>query len=398
MQRAKTNRAGMKRAAVLACWLLGLLGPVTTATPVRADTVAVSGRVLGPDDEPVVGADIIIATGSWKVKTLELRTDAEGRFVANIEVSEFALDRHWVASAAIIARGLGLAGSMLRRGENTLRLGHGVSLSGVVNDPEGQPVAGVLVRLSRINAGRKILFNVYADQPPLRDRFLMRTGPDGRWRFDDMPVAGSASVELDDPRYVRTSVQAPLSPMPATAPPLVVQPGANITGRVIHKNGEPAADIEIMVQSQDKAQVKAQGKTGEDGTYKITGLPAGTFRVMADAEFGEWVALAVEGVKTQAGQETRAGDLVLERGVLLEGTVVDADTNAPVMGARTEATGAHGISRSTYLDKAGRYSIRVMPGEVRFYSMAQPPDYLSVSKRYVAVIGPETTAIEPIQL
>lgn len=360
--------------------------PTTAQTPAQppAQTVAVSGLVLGPDDKPV--ADATVAITSWqdgKSNSREVTTDAGGRFALTVEPPPASMPRgglpaDLVGAVTIAVRGLGLSGGMLRKGENTFRLARGVAVSGIVNDAQGKPVGGAMVRFTSVFSDDRS-FGASVGETSLRERFSVKSGADGRWTMPDLPTEGRAFFQLDDPQYARVTAQLMLSPTPSPVPPLVARPGARIAGRVLFEDGKPAAGVAVMAQSQPQGNGGGYGtgKTGADGTYELTGLAVGPYRVTANETSGEWVAPGVEGVMTQAGQTARAADIVLSRGVLLEGTVLDADTKAPLQGAVINVQSSNGWAQSKPSDKMGRYQLRVVPGEMTFHPNQPPAGYLS---------------------
>jgi len=160
--------------------------PVSTARPTTetavprpkpgsadtAGTFPARGRVLDPDGKPVAGAGVYVrpyAEPRWseidpmaaRQKGRVASTDADGRF--HFELDKGASDgSYWSgvtgwhkAQIAVAAPGFAPAwveaGGMVKRGEMALRLVRDdVPVRGRVLDSQGQPVAGVVVRVRAI--------------------------------------------------------------------------------------------------------------------------------------------------------------------------------------------------------------------------------------------------------
>ncbi len=125
---------------------------------------------------------------------------------------------------------------------------------------------------------------------------------------------------------------------------ILLQRGATIRGKVTSDSGEPLAGVEIkLYQSwggdwleEDWSMRHLDLKTGEDGSFKMTGIPP-----------REWAQLAVRARKEgypesyEKGLKLRKVDdeafvvITMKRGALISGRVVDQE-NRPVVGARVE--------------------------------------------------------------
>ncbi len=110
--------------------------------------------------------------------------------------------------------------------------------------------------------------------------------------------------------------------------------GATVSGRVTDvSTGLPISDVDMVAHREGKGDV-AWAKTGGDGIYALTGLPAGVFRVQALSE--RYINQETTVTVDVAGSALSA-DFVLNQGASITGTVTDAETGLPVANVHLEA-------------------------------------------------------------
>src|SRR3546814_14369444 len=114
--------------------------------------------------------------------------------------------------------------------------------------------------------------------------------------------------------------------------------GAAVQGTVTDGDDDPVEGATVLVvpRSDNATSVGGSAQTTVTGAYIVAGLPVGTYDVIAAAADG---TVGSGEISVGAGDATL--DLTLAPGEAVTGTVVDADTRAPVAGARitTTATG-----------------------------------------------------------
>lgn len=201
--------------------------------------------------------------------------------------------------------------------------------------------------------------------PPLERAFTARSNAQGVWTMTNLPQEGRAHFEIVDPRFYASQFSVQLRAGGATAAPIRVFAGATVSGRVRLPNGKPAAGMTIYAGGMPSRRATTEA----DGSYRVAGLGTTTARVVVYDSSNAWVAPVVWGLRTRLGTTTRVPDIVLTRGSVLQGRVVDAVTGAPVPGASLTAhfdwrktphdTGNFAFARS---DVQGRYALRVLPG------------------------------------
>ena len=251
-------------------------------------------EVVDGEDAAFAGAEVAIVlwTGDRETELARLVTDAAGvvehdctgaiamlpllaRGVATIAATASA-SLHWTGSRS---GGVPRDGGLV-----TLRVDllHGASVRGRVVDPAGAPVAEALVRALTID--RAELFEVTA------------TTPDGRF---ELPIERAERWLLDAAANgIGGVVGAPFSVDPAVdveVGDLTLRSIGAVGGRVVDARGEPAAEVVVEAFGdetvpdhagpgrpiiRDEGGLRRSGGCSRaDGTFTITGLAAGTYRL-----------------------------------------------------------------------------------------------------------------------
>ncbi|MEA3403873.1 MAG: carboxypeptidase-like regulatory domain-containing protein [Armatimonadota bacterium] len=178
----------------------------------------------------------------------------------------------------------------------------------------------------------------------------------------------------------------------------------SITGRVVDPSGHGVADAAVALYGcgPDEQPIAREQETDARGRYSFRGLAAGQYMIVAESVPRGYAARQALTVKLEAGQQRASADIHLVRGGVVEGTVTDAETGAPVPGAQVTAMGPAGPPsdiRFAAADQQGHYELQVPPGEYNLqaenwegdfpYGNAQP------SERVVTVAEGETvTAVD----
>lgn len=291
----------------------------SSLTLVLRPSGAIAGRVLDESGAPVVDA----AVSPWReledqaigisdaTHFLRETTDAEGRFVLD-HLAEGA----WQL-AATSDRLASVSAGPFNTGESNavLVMTSGASASGTVIDAKtGKPVAGVaLVVASEAGAGQR----------------RVSSGADGAFTAAAL-ADGAYRIYLIDQRHVwaQTAPQFTISRRaPVEGVAIKVVEGASVSGKVIDADsGEPLSGIRITAMPEDPELVRPLlGTSDEDGSYAITGLPAGSIDLYRERKAG----FVDEGYTEQRklslaqGQVLDNVDFVLRRGVTVSGVVLD---------------------------------------------------------------------------
>ncbi len=162
------------------------------------------------------------------------------------------------------------------------------SISGrVVDSSTGLPVPGVSVRQHAVH------------RPPA-DIHAVRSGPDGTFQFESVPV-GSYVITVsaqnlgfaEDPRSSDAPPVTVDAAEPTTGLLVLVAPLPSITGKVVDENGAPVAGIHVHALILDpvftppRLQVARQSAvTDHAGRYSLSKLAAGAYYVLAIPDSG----------------------------------------------------------------------------------------------------------------
>lgn len=119
-------------------------------------------------------------------------------------------------------------------------------------------------------------------------------------------------------------------PIPSNAQ---TKPATGTVSGCVTIGGKPAQGVRVLAFPNDNGgqpRASAQAKTDAEGQYRLTGLPAGSFKIHAAAR--EYVSPGEEGrgnlpgrsVTLGAGEQLEGQDLTLERGGVITGRVTTA--------------------------------------------------------------------------
>jgi|GEM_PF-1813553 len=208
-----------------------------------------------------------------------------------------------------------------------LELSPGVGVRGLVVDSQGQPVAGAEVRARGMGLGQAAWqWGLHTDPgAPL----LATSGPDGRFEIAGLParkdwVLFAKKAPLVGENSAPTAVSAEAPPKDLV---LKLVSGCVVAGRVLDGLGLPVSGATVYVssQSQDMQGEHVQGRSKEDGTFRLEGLPWGQAALSVSSQglgnshqqldpltAGE-VREDIE-IKLGAGTATLTGVLVDEKG------------------------------------------------------------------------------------
>jgi 5-hydroxyisourate hydrolase-like protein (transthyretin family)/thiol-disulfide isomerase/thioredoxin len=238
------------------------------------------GRVVGPDGQPVAGAEILAAsTGRFGGGLTTLRSDASG---------SFTLDERQLAQPVILrARHgrLATAKSILVTGGDrpTLSLQPDVlaALSGRVTDGAAQPIAGAEVRLveSQFDTGHSVA--------------TVLTDAEGRYSFAEVWPDGRYSVNAAGKGFGQQwASNLELKPGEArTLDPLVLkQADRVVAGRVVNSNGDPQSGVQVNLNGRESQQ--AYTTTDREGRFRFDQVVDERVRLQAHWN-GRWMDKAV---------------------------------------------------------------------------------------------------------
>lgn len=315
------------------------------------DAASVEATVVGPDDQPLAAVPVWgwlpprwAGSASGRPVTAEwlqrgLLPVAVSGPTGFAEVAELV-----PALTRVVARRPGHApgdsGPLeLAPGQRRavrLTLGEGAWLSVRTAGRDGRAVAGALVEVAaNPNPGSRSLALRFGRAA--RNLEVLGSGVtdrEGKLTLAALPSL-SVLVTTTASGFVKKTVELEVPPDGLDAGTVELEPGAAVSGRVVDERGAPVAEADVDMGTMPMlAFGDPAARTDAAGGFVIPDQP----------QSGElYLAARAEGFA--AGQPTRLHlppqgpvELLLHRGRVLEGRVVDEATTGPVAGARVEAS------------------------------------------------------------
>ncbi|HWM89566.1 MAG TPA: carboxypeptidase regulatory-like domain-containing protein [Thermoanaerobaculia bacterium] len=349
---------------------------------------AATGRVVTGEGLPVAGAELTLmpaesepVPGPWV--SFQAVSDAGGRFrLQNLKAGRFSLRAVRAGFAPAVVQGIEIpetpetpeTAPQLDLGDVTLQ--PGAAIEGIVTDTRGRPVEKASVSLGHDPSGFLT--------PELSSMSMepVETGPDGRFRFADLPRGSRFEVNAGHPELaheVMSGVEAP------TAKPVHIRlaRSRSLEGRVVDAEGEPVAGARVFPSYTSAGFFGAPlggrpPKTDEEGRFVLSRLKPGTIDVLVSAS--GYKTRREPGVLIPEEGEIAPVEITLQPGTSLEGRVLDRE-DLPLRYASVHLQGEdQGFFRmAVSTDEEGHYEIGDLePGsyEVRA-SAGQGPSVVS---------------------
>jgi protocatechuate 3,4-dioxygenase beta subunit len=276
----------VQRSGYLPASVPGVPAPTTEPLRIELKTArGVSGRVVGPEAEPVPDAELDwvqesrIGGGSSAGSTSVGRTDPEGRFQA-AGLPPGPVDLRVSAKGYAPRR---LNGVQIPQDRDLdgfeIRLERGAVLQVRVLGPEGEPFPGASVHV----------------EPMERKR---RSGDEERWSFrgqrslNRTDEEGLCSMELPEPGRYRVTVASQWRHLsltveagPGISPVELRFPGGvAVSGRVTDGEGQGLPGVELLLRSAG-GEVEGFGTASEaDGSFTIENVTDGSYRLNASRQ------------------------------------------------------------------------------------------------------------------
>jgi RNA polymerase sigma-70 factor (ECF subfamily) len=232
--------------------------------------------------------------------------------------------------------------------------------TGVVVNREDEPVGGALVvSLPDTLPGPITATAVVGPGGVGRSA---RSDEQGRFRVPLPETSPMSTLYIEAPGYAPT-VETEV-PQRGADIRIVLDRPALLSGRVLDLEGKPVPGARVrLLYLMDSARVERNAVSGEDGAYRIDGVPPRR-RFARPLNSDAVIEVQAEGfAPLLTGQFFRAGsaianpgeeghlDLYLTRGATLRGRVLDGETAAPVEGARVVL---FSIEQTTYFSRPGQ--------------------------------------------
>jgi hypothetical protein len=262
------------------------------------------------------------------------------------------------------------------------------TISGTVTGPGGAPVANVQVSARRTEFANDAsaitdATGGYVLTLPGAGAYKLQffSGPYvTEWYNDKSSFATADSVSVADAEQ-RTGINAQLAQ------------GATINGTVTASNGSPLSQICVFAQQTQFGAAAASATTTGDGTYSLTHLAAGTYRIqfqpcstspsdrLTQWYRGKSTFAAADPVTVDAGQLVSGIDAQLIDGGSISGAVRNA-TGTGIPGICVSATSVSDptAGKGITTDSSGGYTLHALaPGQYRvsFTNCNGATDYVS---------------------
>lgn len=289
-------------------WLTLVIGGVN---PMATGTV--SGTVVGPDGQAIVGAQVYLARyGNPAANRVITREGGRFRLGPIAATTDSAADLFVDAGGfarAYLQRPVVFPGSDHDLGE--IRLDAGVRFRGQVVDTDGKPIAKAAVA---VDLFRAYLGNTLTTIGP---RYLVQTDENGWYLTPALPVCEMV-IAISAPDRQRAYITRRVLPgIDELLDSVRLVPDVPIVGRVVDPDGQPIvgatiggfADLELTTGSAGNFCIRGFGKTP----------PVSRLRVGKAGFATEWFSLKVP-------NQT----VVLKRAAHIVGECIDAETGKAV--------------------------------------------------------------------
>ncbi len=368
------------------------------------DQVTIHGRVLAPDGKPVPGARVAVVAmppplpQGRLVRELEhyevlgsAAADADGRF--RVDFPRIATDRvglNLVAGATGWALTGKYIGDDLPRSPLTITMEPERIVRGRLFDVQGQPIAGVPVRVSRYHTAP---FDGAGQAPAWPEPAT--TDDQGRFTFRGLGRSSTIMVEASSDRHARQTFSIDPVDEPKTgALSLTLSPAQVIEVRTTRADdGKPLPGVWVSVRGVRRQRPSTERATGaatnDQGLARIIPASGESFSITAYPPAGEPYLDARADLVWPKGAVTQSIELKFSRGVRVPGTITEAASGKPVAGALVhyaQTTINNPLLRrgelrhsETVSDPEGKFQIVVPAGPGHLLIRAANPDYLHIT-------------------
>ncbi len=190
--------------------------------------------------------------------------------------------------------------------------------------------------------------------------FTVMTDEEGRYEFDGLP-AGDYEITAGGGDYSTASLAAVTAnpDSPARNKNLVLALAGQISGTVLGPTGQPVAGVTVAASLGGGAGGAAV--TGNDGTYLITGLDAGTYTLVARTS--GFTRQTLNNIVVHSDSTTDHVNISLAIGGTLQGTVTGLGTGIPAPFALVTLLNGTTVVTAGQADASGHFVIAdIAPG------------------------------------
>lgn len=345
------------------------------------------GRVVDGAGEVVSGAEVSLSRleehrvglASWSGDDPDsIRnavTDAEGRFVLKaLEPGKYAARIKHPAYATTSIPALRVERSGVTQWDPFV-LQPSAPVAGVVRNKKGEPVAGASVESYGADGG---IGQAQSDV-------------EGRFHLDGYGAGATFTLKVEADGYApsRQSVKAPAPDLS-----IVLSTAAVLRGRVEHASTQQAVtDFAVGGRIPHGAWIETRDFRSQDGSFEISGVPAG--KIMLTASAPGYLEGSLTGIEVAEGEVKEGVVVSLRKGRSISGRVLDPRRGTGVPNATLSwrriseqdssgfAVGPGGafamVSNAATTDADGRFQYDAVPPEKLIFK-ASHPDFLEAEK------------------
>jgi RNA polymerase sigma factor (sigma-70 family) len=386
------------------------LPPVAVA-PKAADDgkqMTVTVRVLGADGKAVAGAEVAVVArpkGAHRGGDLSSgRPDVLGRDRADADghcrLSVPRTSSESVRGVSVVAGGAGhgVGWQPLNpdadKSTAEIRLAPEQVIRGRFVDVQGQPAAGVVVRVGWLRAGDRKSEGVgglAAGKEPACWPKAATTDKDGRFETRGVGSDTTATLEVGDDRFATQAFHvSPTGKDGAREVVKTLEPAHIIEGTITYADtGKPVPGARLTVYAARDELDSFSGmddRADDKGRFRVNPTPGNVFHMSAYAPDGEPYLTVQQMVKWPKAAVKHQVDFTLPRGVLVRGRVTEGDkplakATVHFMPRRTNNPNYRkdvltGWENAVVSGADGRFDICVLPGPGHLLIHGPTPDYI----------------------
>jgi hypothetical protein len=304
------------------------------------------GRVLDREKRPVQGAELVLSVNegafsgqinpTYEEAMAHATSDTRGSFeLKHLNPGQLRLRVKSRGFAPFALPEVEIPPRTARVDLGTLTLDRGLAIEGLVTDPRSVPLPDVEVSLNT----QITLFTMGPDSQDSPAQ--VQTGPDGRFRFDDLRRGAKFEIKVERQGYVPASVRVDV-PAPESLT-IELKPGRTLAGRVTGPKGEPVRNAILSLREEMKLRLpeglpnidgwRHLGLTDEEGKFRAEGVPPGTADLSIFAP--GYRSKQPPGIPVPEDRDVEGLEIALEKASALEIRVLDS-RGKPVDGAWIE--------------------------------------------------------------
>jgi hypothetical protein len=241
----------------------------------------------------------------------------------------------------------------------------GAEVSGYVTEGDGgQPIADAM--LSAISASTRAIYQA-------------STAADGSYQLTGLPADRYTLEVAATGWYPQPSREVTLAAGQSVAQSFsMTSTGGRLSGVVRGPDGNPVAGAVVFVGMAQGSTYNgeswcAQVVCDTSGCYELTAMPVGTYEVIAAAEGYAPSALSTLTIANTDAVVT--ANLSLATAIHLVGTVIDADTRAPIADAHVATNVYPWLGDEVLTDASGRFTVGNL-GQATYQVIVQARGYL----------------------